>query len=119
MCCNILSISAKTKTEIDKLIAGKYYYEHYYNGHPVYKKVADGNRSVPDLYLFYDQGRWILETQVQESKTAEGTQTSGIIKYKGNYICPDSVGKRWSYRTGNFKNITTIDATIKVSCSSS
>jgi hypothetical protein len=114
MCCNTLNISAKTNTNIDKLIVGKYNYDHYHNGYPVYKKVADS-----DLYLFYDKDRWILERQVQESKTAEGKKSSGIIKYKGDYICPDSVGKRWTYRTGNFNNITTADQSINVTCSTS
>ena len=112
-----MSISAHTKTYIDKQIVGKYYYDQYHDGYPVYKKLPDLSGDVPALYLFYDLGRWILEKQVRGSKTAEGIKTSGIIIYRGEYICPDLVGKRWTYRSGTFMNITSIDASIDVSCS--
>lgn len=119
-CCDTLEIKADTKTEIDEVVPGKYFYYQDYQGYPAYKKKPSTPLSSAfPLYLFYNENRWILEPTLGSTTTLTGKELWGLLRYNGSYMCPESVGNQWMYYADSSGIVDTIDETIVVTCSSS
>ena len=117
-CCDALDVQARTNTKIDKTIPGKYYYYREYKGNPVYKQAIDNDSNLQPLYLFYHTNRWVIESVVGQIISSKGVQLFGMIRYNGKYICPSTVGNRWTYREDNNGLVKRSgEEKISVSCS--